>query len=193
MRWYLSIYFLAMIICGGCCSRKSESRIEGLSFDEGSELIVYDTVDTDSVEFLNAAKLADDYHLQGKVVNLIRHPSAEEVDLFRWAMSSRGDEMLEKEINNLYFLKTSFGLTVRQKGLPEFTQTGRTTGYRIIYGPAKSPHQHMGYTTEGKFDFNERLAVAIPACLVVENLIGLGKGYVMVQAGKYFSLPWESP
>ena len=66
--------------------------------------------------------------------------------------------------------------------------TGKSTGYRIIYGPNPSSVHVFGAQGED-YNFQKNLDEAIPACLVVEEVIGLGKGHVItLRTSKYFKI-----
>ena len=179
-----------LFFLGGCDCERVYPRVEKKAFSlrDLRDIVVYEsTYDFESDEAMKAVNLADTYKLQGSISVVSRHPSGSELELMKWAIDVSGEEMNDDEIGKLYFLKTSPGITVKLPGGGEFLMTGRSIGYRIIYGPNEERHNQPGK----KFDFQEVLATAVPACLVAERVVGLGDGFVSVGKIKYYNLKAE--
>ena len=156
--------------------------------NRGLVVVYEDGNDNNFADEMKAAKLADEYRVRGSMARVQRVPTEVEFELIRSAILSCGSEMNDDEIAKLFFLKTSAGLTIQPKDTPPFTLTRKSTGYRIIYGPNPSSVHVFGAQGED-YNFQKNLDEAIPACLVVEEVIGLGKGHVItLRTSKYFKI-----
>jgi hypothetical protein len=66
-----------------------------------------------------------------------------------------------------------------------FNAIGKYRGYRFIYGP---PVDIAPPDLVENASFQEKLNRAVPRCLVIEDLIGLGEGFVIVSNSEYYLL-----
>lgn len=180
---------VALMLSVGCAGRDAVRGKDFLDPLNRGFIVVYEELnDTNFDDEIKAAKLADEYQLRGSMASVQRVPTAAEFELIRSAILSCGSEMHDDDIEKLFFLKTSAGLTVQPKDTPPFTLTGKSTGYRIIYGPNPSSVHVFGAQGED-YNFQKNLDEAIPACLVVEEIIGLGRGHVIIlRTSKYFKI-----
>lgn len=183
------ILLVALIFSLGCTGRDAVRANDFLDpLNRGLVVVYEDRNDSNFAEEIKAAKLADEYRVRGSMARVQRVPTEMEFELIRSAILSCGSEMNDDEIAKLFFLKTSAGLTIQPKDTPPFTLTGKSTGYRIIYGPNPSSAHIFGAQGED-YNFQKNLDEAIPACLVVEEVIGLGKGHVItLRTSKYFKI-----
>jgi hypothetical protein len=188
MKIICKIFALScLFLSWGCDCARDFPRVEKHAFSSKDlrDIVVYEsTYDFESDEAKKALNLADLYKLQGSVSVVSRHPTESELELVKWAIDVVGEEMDDNEGGKLYFLKTSPGITVKLPGGEEFQMTGRSIGYRIIYGPNEKLNKDPGK----KFDFHEVLTTAVPACLVAEQIVGLGNGFVSVGCTDYSRL-----
>ena len=135
------IALLAVVILAVGCAKRDGVKGKDILDPSNREYVVvyeglYDSLyDANFEDEIKVAKLADEYHLRGAIASVRRVPTEAEFDLIRSAILSCGSEMNDDETGKLFFLKTSAGLTVQPKDTPPFTLTGKSTGYRIIYGP----------------------------------------------------------
>lgn len=180
---------VALIFSLGCAGRDAVRAKDFLDpLNRGLVVVYEDGNENNFADEMKAAKLADEYRVRGSMARVQRVPTEVEFELIRSAILSCGSEMNDDEIAKLFFLKTSAGLTIQPKDTPPFTLTGKSTGYRIIYGPNPSSVHVFGAQGED-YNFQKNLDEAIPACLVVEEVIGLGKGHaITLRTSKYFKI-----
>ena len=183
------IMLVALIFSLGCAGRDAVEAKDFLDpLNRGLVVVYEDGNENNFADEMKAAKLADEYRVRGSMARVQRVPTEVEFELIRSAILSCGSEMNDDEIAKLFFLKTSAGLTIQPKDTPPFTLTRKSTGYRIIYGPNPSSVHVFGAQGED-YNFQKNLDEAIPACLVVEEVIGLGKGHVItLRTSKYFKI-----
>ena len=182
---------LIVILCINCSCCASGRKSDNAYFEfpgKIQESAIYTfNFDENSTKFISAAMLADKFKLRGKLALVGREPDMVEFSLLELAFNAKGDEMTTDEVGQLFFLKSSEGIFAGQRNLPKFTQTGRFFGYRIIYGPDPAVAKIKGGNVS-QFNYSETLESSIPAALVVEEVIGLGEGFVAVQNSKYYKL-----